>query len=180
MNTGLHGCRDGKRLFTSVYVPKDDSQPSPILMDRTPYSVGPYGEDAYQKIRWALRRVSKGRVHFRVPRCARQVPCPKVNSWRCTRTLTVKHSTADVDDSHGTRTTRSEFLLKHVANNNGKVGIWGISYPGFYTAASINRLASGAESCVSTSADDRFCSLLTTLITVARSMAGGETSGFYS
>src|SRR6266853_4554890 len=41
--------RDGKRLFTSVYVPKDDSQSYPILMDRTPYSVGPYGEDAYKK-----------------------------------------------------------------------------------------------------------------------------------
>src|SRR5882757_3869510 len=41
--------RDGKKLFTSVYVPKDDSQPYPILMDRTPYSVGPYGEDAYKK-----------------------------------------------------------------------------------------------------------------------------------
>ena len=30
-----------------------------------------------------------------------------------------------------------EFLLKHVENNNGKVGIVGISYPGFYTSASI-------------------------------------------
>src|ERR1700750_2164300 len=41
--------RDGKRLFTSVYVPKDTSQPYPILIDRTPYSVGPYGEDQYKK-----------------------------------------------------------------------------------------------------------------------------------
>src|SRR5437879_10058602 len=41
--------RDGKKLFTSVYVPKDTSQPHPILMDRTPYSVGPYGEDQYKK-----------------------------------------------------------------------------------------------------------------------------------
>src|SRR2546423_7742467 len=41
--------RDGKRLFTSVYVPKDDSQPYPILMDRTPYSVAPHREDAYKK-----------------------------------------------------------------------------------------------------------------------------------
>src|ERR1700732_775842 len=35
--------RDGKKLFTSVYIPKDSSQPYPILMQRTPYSVGPYG-----------------------------------------------------------------------------------------------------------------------------------------
>ncbi len=37
--------RDGVRLFTSVYVPKDDSQPYPIMMDSTPYSVAPYGVD---------------------------------------------------------------------------------------------------------------------------------------
>src|SRR5438270_2111093 len=41
--------RDGKKLFTSVYVPKDTSQPYPILIDRTPYSVAPYGEDQYKK-----------------------------------------------------------------------------------------------------------------------------------
>ena len=41
--------RDGKKLFTSVYVPKDSSQPYPILMQRTPYSVGPYGEDQYKE-----------------------------------------------------------------------------------------------------------------------------------
>jgi hypothetical protein len=42
--------RDGKRLFTAVYVPKDGAGgPYPFLMDRTPYSVGPYGEDQYPK-----------------------------------------------------------------------------------------------------------------------------------
>jgi len=40
--------RDGKRLFTSVYVPKDDEKPWPFMMDRTPYNVGPYGEDKYK------------------------------------------------------------------------------------------------------------------------------------
>src|SRR4051812_38860690 len=40
--------RDGKKLFTSVYVPKDASQPYPIMMQRTPYSVEPYGEDQYK------------------------------------------------------------------------------------------------------------------------------------
>src|SRR4029077_18129264 len=41
--------RDGKKLFTSVYVPKDAAQTYPILMDRTPYSDAPYGEDQYKK-----------------------------------------------------------------------------------------------------------------------------------
>ena len=54
--------RDGKRLFTSVYVPKDTSQPYPILIDRTPYSVGPYGEDQYKK-QIGPFRIWKKRLH---------------------------------------------------------------------------------------------------------------------
>src|SRR3569623_773043 len=41
--------RDGKRLFTDVYIPKDQSQKYPILMTRTPYSVKPYGADQYKE-----------------------------------------------------------------------------------------------------------------------------------
>src|SRR5438445_6434967 len=40
--------RDGVRLFTAVYVPKDDSQTYPVLLTRTPYSVAPYGADQYK------------------------------------------------------------------------------------------------------------------------------------
>lgn len=40
--------RDGVRLFTSVYVPKDKAQKYPIMLDRTPYTVAPYGEDNYR------------------------------------------------------------------------------------------------------------------------------------
>jgi hypothetical protein len=40
--------RDGKKLFTAVFAPKDVSHPYPILLTRTPYSVSPYGEDNYR------------------------------------------------------------------------------------------------------------------------------------
>ena len=125
--------RDGKRLFTAVYVPKDESQPCPILLNRTPYSVGPYGADqskgdlgpsplfgkqgyifVYQDVRG--RWMSEGEfVNVRPHR-------------------PVKRSPADVDESSDTFDT-IEWLLKHVPNHNGKVGMWGISYPGFYTSA---------------------------------------------
>jgi len=65
-----------------------------------------------------------------------------------------KNSPRDVDDSSDTYDT-IEFLLKHVANNNGKVGIWGISYPGFYTSASIIDLAPGSGGGQPAGADDR-------------------------
>ncbi len=64
-----------------------------------------------------------------------------------------KKSAQDVDDSSDTYDT-IEFLLKNVANNNGKAGIWGISYPGFYTSASHHRLASGSGRCQPAGADD--------------------------
>ena len=40
--------RDGKRLFTQLYVPKDNTKKYPILLNRTPYSCAPYGEDNYR------------------------------------------------------------------------------------------------------------------------------------
>ncbi|MEP6593487.1 MAG: hypothetical protein ABJC51_07335, partial [Acidobacteriota bacterium] len=40
--------RDGVRLFTSVYSPKDAARTYPILITRTPYSVAPYGVDNYR------------------------------------------------------------------------------------------------------------------------------------
>ena len=39
--------RDGRRLFTAVFVPKDAAKSYPFLMTRTPYNVAPYGVDEY-------------------------------------------------------------------------------------------------------------------------------------
>lgn len=127
--------RDGKRLFTAVYVPKDDSQTYPILLSRTPYSVRPYGVDqyrtslgpsdffakdgyifVYQDVRG--RWMSEGEfVHMRPHR-------PK------------KSSKEEIDESTDTWDT-VEWLLKNIPGHNQRVGITGISYPGFYTAAGI-------------------------------------------
>jgi putative CocE/NonD family hydrolase len=127
--------RDGARLFTSVYVPKDDSQTYPILLKRTPYSVKPYGVDqypenlgpsplfgkegyifVYQDVRG--RWMSEGEfVHMRPHRSE-------------------KKGKNDIDESTDAWDT-VDWLVKNVRGNNGKVGIAGISYPGFYTAAGI-------------------------------------------
>ena len=111
--------RDGKKLFTSVYVPKDDSQPYPILMDRTPYSVGPYGEDAYKKSVGPSEEFQKAGYIF-VYQDVRGRYMSEGEFVEMHPHIDVKHSTADVDDSTDTYDT-IEFLLKHVANNNGKV-----------------------------------------------------------
>ena len=128
--------RDGKRLFTAVYVPKDAAGgPYPFLMDRTPYSVGPYGEDQYPQHLGPSEEFEKSGYIF-VYQDVRGRWMSEGDFVEMRPHIDDKKSPQDVDDASDTYDT-IEFLLKHVANNNGKVGIWGISYPGFYTSASI-------------------------------------------
>ena len=128
--------RDGKHLFTAVYVPKDAAGgPYPFLMDRTPYSVDPYGEDQYPKHLGPSEEFEKSGYIF-VYQDVRGRWMSEGEFLEMRPHIDNKKSPRDVDDASDTYDT-IEFLLKHVPNNNGKVGIWGISYPGFYTAASM-------------------------------------------
>ncbi len=128
--------RDGKRLFTAVYVPKDAaSGPYPFLMDRTPYSVDPYGEDQYPKHLGPSEEFEKSGYIF-VYQDVRGRWMSEGEFIEMRPHIDNKKSPQDVDDASDTHDT-IEFLLKHVPNNNGKVGIWGISYPGFFTSASM-------------------------------------------
>ncbi len=129
--------RDGVRLFTAVYGPKDASATKtyPILLNRTPYSVRPYGVDnypaqigpsdlfarskyifAYQDVRG--RMMSQGTFIDMRPEDA------AARGGKATDESTDTYDTVD-------------WLVKNVANNNGKVGQWGISYPGFYAACAL-------------------------------------------
>jgi putative CocE/NonD family hydrolase len=128
--------RDGKHLFTSVYVPKDAAGgPYPFMMDRTPYSVGPYGEDQYPRQLGPSEEFQKAGYIF-VYQDVRGRWMSEGTFVEMRPHIDEKKSPQDVDDASDTYDT-IDFLLKHVPNNNGKVGIWGISYPGFYTSASI-------------------------------------------
>ncbi len=131
--------RDGKKLFTVVYAPKDAGQGGktyPMLMTRTPYSCGPYGVDNF-----AVRRLAPSEAFLKAGYI---FVCQDVRgrfmsegSWRTmTPHLDVKRTPQDVDESSDTHDT-VQWLLDHVAGNNGKVGLWGISYPGFYAIASV-------------------------------------------
>jgi putative CocE/NonD family hydrolase len=132
--------RDGVHLFTAVYVPKasnfpDDPGPYPFMMERTPYNVEPYGEDKYPTHLGPSDEFEKAGYIF-VYQDVRGRWMSEGEFVEMRPHIDVKKSPKDVDDSSDTYDT-IEFLLKHVPNNNGKVGIWGISYPGFYTSASI-------------------------------------------
>ncbi len=127
--------RDGKHLFTAVYVPKDTSRKYPFLMDRTPYSVSPYGVDQYRRMIGPSEEFEKA-GYIIVYQDVRGRYMSEGTFVEMTPHIDVKKSKNDVDNSTDTYDT-IEWLLKNVPNNNGKVGIWGISYPGFYTSASM-------------------------------------------
>jgi putative CocE/NonD family hydrolase len=127
--------RDGVHLFTSVYVPKDTSQIYPFLIDRTPYSVAPYGADQYKKSLGPSDEFEKAGYIF-VYQDVRGRYMSEGKFVEMRPHIDDKKSSKDIDDSTDMYDTL-EFLLKNVPNNNGKAGIWGISYPGFYTSASM-------------------------------------------
>jgi hypothetical protein len=124
--------RDGKRLFTAVYVPKDQSQRYPILLTRTPYSVQPYGVDQYKSDVGPSPLEGKAGYIFAYQdvrgRWMSEGDFVDMRPY-----LPAKKGPAEVDESSDTWDT-IQWLIEHVENHNGKVGMWGISYPGFYAS----------------------------------------------
>jgi len=127
--------RDGARLFTSVYVPKDTSQSWPFLITRTPYNVAPYGADRFKEKLGPSDEFEQAGYIF-VYQDVRGRYMSEGTFIEMRPHIDVKAGPKDVDDSSDLSDTL-DFLLKHVPNNNGKAGILGISYPGFYTANSM-------------------------------------------
>ncbi|HJQ33598.1 MAG TPA: CocE/NonD family hydrolase [Pyrinomonadaceae bacterium] len=127
--------RDGARLFTAVYVPKDASQKYPFLLTRTPYSIAPYGVDNYRASLGPSESFEKEGFIF-VYQDARGRYMSEGEFQQVRPYVPNKRGPKDVDESTDTYDT-IEWLLKNVPNNNGRVGMVGISQPGFHVAASI-------------------------------------------
>src|SRR5579883_418909 len=127
--------RDGVKLFASAYVPKDASQQYPILMQRTPYSVAPYGIDNYRPVIGPSESAEKEGFIFVYADVRGRYMSEGVFVDIPPHTAGINDRT-DPDESTDTYDT-IDWLIKHVPNNNGRVGIWGISYPGFFAAHSL-------------------------------------------
>jgi putative CocE/NonD family hydrolase len=128
--------RDGVKLFTSIYEPKDKSQKYPILMSRTPYSVAPYGPDKFKDLLGPDYQFAKAGYIF-VYQDVRGRWMSE-GKFEDVRPEVAQSKPGAIDESTDTYDT-IDWLVKNIANNNGRVGTYGISYPGFYTSAgSIN------------------------------------------
>ena len=127
--------RDGIKLYTVIYVPKDVSNDLPFLMERTPYSAAPYGVDNYPNTIGPNRSLMKEQYIFVVQDVRGRYMSEGVN-LEVTPYIINKKSNADVDENSDTYDT-IDWLIKNIKHNNGRVGIAGISYPGFYATASL-------------------------------------------
>lgn len=124
--------RDGVKLFTIVYEPKDKSRKYPILFNRTPYSIAPYGPDEYRSELGPNNLLENSGYIFVYQdvrgRYMSEGVFVDVRPYK-----KVRNGSKDIDESTDAFDSIN-WLLKNIKNNNGKVGMWGISYPGFYAA----------------------------------------------
>jgi putative CocE/NonD family hydrolase len=127
--------RDGIRLFTAIYVPKDQTRKYPILINRTTYSVSPYGENNFPgHLGPSMLFVKEGYIFVRQDVRGRWMSEGDFVDVRPHNPE--KKNKNNTDESSDTYDT-VEWLLKNLPSNNGRVGIYGISYPGFYASASL-------------------------------------------
>jgi putative CocE/NonD family hydrolase len=124
--------RDGVRLFAAVYVPKDATAAYPIILMRTPYSIAPYGADNYKaQVGPSFAAEEEGFIFVYEDVRGRYMSEGTFVDVRPHKTH--YDGPTDTDESTDTYDT-IDWLVKHVPNNNGKAGMWGISYPGFFAA----------------------------------------------
>lgn len=126
--------RDGVKLHTTIYTPKDKSEKYPIIMQRTPYSSRPYGEDQF--------RSKIGPNEFLMKEGNIIVYQDVRGRWQSEgiydnmRAYIPNKKENEIDEASDTYDT-IEWLVNNVDNNNARVGTWGISYPGFYATYSL-------------------------------------------
>ncbi|WP_413531986.1 CocE/NonD family hydrolase [Empedobacter brevis] len=126
--------RDGTKLFTAIYIPKDQSKKYPVLLNRTPYTVAPYGANEYKK--------SLGNFPAEMREGFIFVYQDVRGKWMSegefedVRPINKSKNKIAIDESTDTYDTL-EWLLKNLKNYNQRAGIYGTSYPGFYSTMSL-------------------------------------------
>lgn len=126
--------RDGVKLHTSIYSPKDTSKNYPIIMKRTPYSAKPYGEDQFPtRLAPNMTMTKEGYIVVIQDVRGRWMSEGKYDNMRAYIPNKTGNQVDEASDTYDT----IEWLVNNVENNNGNVGTWGISYPGFYATYSL-------------------------------------------
>ena len=126
--------RDGTQLFTAVYQPRDTSRRYAIMLRRTPYSVAPYGVTAYPPVLGPSPAfMDEGFIFVYQDVRGRYMSDGNFVHMTPWRGMAGARTTDESTDAYDT----IDWLVTHLPHSNGRVGIWGISYPGFFTAAAL-------------------------------------------
>ncbi len=123
--------RDGVKLFTSLYIPKDTVESHPFLMTRTPYSCNPYGEDKFTPL-WRSYRMKYAKDKIIIVSQDVRGKFMSEGNFVDVRPFIKNKKGKEIDEASDTYDT-VDWLVKNIKHNNGKVGVFGISYPGFYS-----------------------------------------------
>ncbi|MCX6319634.1 MAG: CocE/NonD family hydrolase [Bacteroidetes bacterium] len=124
--------RDGIKLFTAIYFPKDKSEKHPILMLRTPYSCSPYGKEFTPRI-WGGHWKYYARENYIIVVQDVRGRWMSEGDFVDVRPFN-KNKTGNETDEASDTYDAVDWLIKNIPNNNGNVGVFGISYPGFYAS----------------------------------------------
>ncbi|MFL5615422.1 MAG: CocE/NonD family hydrolase [Gemmatimonadaceae bacterium] len=126
--------RDGAKLFTVVYTPRDTSRDYPIMLNRTPYSVGPYGATNYPRsIGPSPRFADDGFIIVYQDVRGRYMSEGEFVHMTPWRGMAGAKATDESTDTYDT----IDWLLKNIPHNTRRVGTWGISYGGYFAGASL-------------------------------------------
>lgn len=122
--------RDGVKLFTSFYIPKDQAEKHPFLMTRTPYSCAPYGE-AFSRL-WSSYKIAYAKENYIFVEQDVRGRYMSEGVFEDVRPFNAKKKGKEIDEASDTYDA-IDWMVKNIPGNNGNVGVTGISYPGFYS-----------------------------------------------
>lgn len=123
--------RDGVKLFTSIYIPNSNEELHPFLINRTPYTSSPYGEKNYRAF-YANHYIKYAKENYILVMQDVRGRWMSEGAFEDVRPFNANKKNTEFDEASDTYDT-IDWLVKNIQGNNGKAGVFGISYPGFYS-----------------------------------------------
>jgi len=124
--------RDGNKLFTALYIPKDSSVKHPILFNRTPYSCAPYGESKISPRLYASYWINYLREGYIIAIQDVRGRWMSEGAFEDIRPFNPNKKGTEIDEASDTYDA-IDWMINNIPGNNKRVGVFGISYPGFYS-----------------------------------------------
>jgi len=124
--------RDGIKLFTAFYIPKDSSEKHPILMTRTPYSCWPYGEDKISSRLYESYWIDYLKEGYIIAIQDVRGKFMSEGDFVDVRPFIPNKKGKEFDEASDTYDA-IDWMVNNIPGNNKRVGVFGISYPGFYS-----------------------------------------------